>query len=114
MHIIYADTLSNAESDKLINKNEERVWLTAEAITTVYLVNYIPIHMLIYRCQAINSPSFHQSSTSLPGYQSGFQQMAAHVKDLNNKIHNGPWYKVLKDIVSCFSIGVSHLIFLVL
>lgn len=43
----------------------------------------------------------------VPG--AGFQYLAAHVKDLNYKIRNGPWEKVLKDIVSC-----SHSAFSVL
>ena len=42
----------------------------------------------------------------VPG--AGFQRLAAHVKNLNHNIRNGPWENVLKDVVSRFRSSLNH------
>jgi hypothetical protein len=47
VRITYADALSEQEMNDLIKKNEESVRLTTETLSRVYLVNFIPMRMLI-------------------------------------------------------------------
>ena len=105
IRITYADALSKEETNDLIKQNEESVRLSTEALTKIYLVNIIPIRTLIFmpikqiihlRLPVKYIPAW------VPG--AGFQRLAAYVKDLNYKIRNGPWEKVLKDIVSPISL----------
>jgi hypothetical protein len=99
--ITYADALSGEEANDLIKRNEEAVRLTTEAVTKVYLVNIIPMCMLILMP---TKPLVHLRSLVkyvpawVPG--AGFQRLAAHVKGLAHAIRNDPWKNVLKDIVS--------------
>jgi hypothetical protein len=99
--IIYADALSGEETNDLIKCNEEAARLTLEVFTKVYLVNIIPICMLILMP---TKPLVHPRSVVkyipawVPG--AGFQRLAAHARDLTHAIRNGPWDNVLKDIVS--------------
>jgi len=101
VRITYADALTKEEANDLIKKNEESVRLTTEASAKIYLVNLVPIRTL--RSVLIN-PLIHLCSIVkyipawVPG--AGFQRLATHVRNLNHTIRNGPWEKVLKDIVS--------------
>jgi hypothetical protein len=111
IRITYADALSKEETNDLIKKNEETVRLTSDALTNVYLVNIFPIRPLI---SMLAKPFVHlplpvkHIPAWVPG--AGFQRLAAHVKELNHTIRNGPWEKVLKDIVrrSCYGLYRSQ------
>ena len=101
VRIAYADALTKEEANDLIMKNEESARLTSKASAKIYLVNFIPMRTLM---SSLLEPFTHPYSTVkyipawVPG--AGFQRLAAHVKSLNYAIRNGPWEKVLKDIVS--------------
>ena len=101
VRIAYADALTKEEASDLMKKNEESVRLTTEALAKIYLVNFIPMRTLM---SSLLKPFIHPCSTVkyipawVPG--AGFQRLAAHVKSLNYSIRNGPWEKVLRDIVS--------------
>jgi len=101
VRITYADALTKEEANDLMKRNEETVRLTAEAFARIYLVNFIPIRTLM---SVPTKPLIHLWSTVkyipawVPG--AGFQRVAARVKNVNYTIRNGPWEKVLKDIVS--------------
>ena len=101
VRIAYADALTKEEANDLIMKNEESVRLTSKALAKLYLVNFIPMRTLM---SSLLEPFTHPCSTVkyipawVPG--AGFQRVAAHIKSLNYAIRNGPWEKVLKDIVS--------------
>ena len=101
VRIAYADALTKEEATDLMMKNEESVRLTTEALAKIYLVNFIPMRALM---SSPFEPFIHPCPTVkyipawVPG--AGFQRLAAHIKSLNHTIRNGPWEKVLKDIVS--------------
>ena len=101
VRIAYADALTKEEANDLMKKNEESVRLTTQALSRIYLVNFIPMRKLT---SVLIKAFIHCSSTVkyipawVPG--AGFQRVAARVKNLNHRIRNGPWEKVLKDIVS--------------
>ena len=101
VRIAYADALTEEEATDLMKKNEESVRITSQTMARIYLVNFIPmrtfilvlIELLIHLCSTVKYiPAW------VPG--AGFQRVAARVKNLNYAIRNGPWEKVLKDIVS--------------
>ena len=101
VRIAYADALTQEEANDLMMRNEESARLTSEALSKIYLVNFIPMRTLM---SSLLEPFIHPCSTVkyipawVPG--AGFQRVAAQVKSLSYTIRNGPWEKVLKDIVS--------------
>ena len=109
VRIAYADALTKEEANDLMKENEESVRLTTQALSRIYLVNFIPMRKLT---SVLIEPFIHPCSTVkyipawVPG--AGFQRVAARVKNLNHRIRNGPWEKVLKDIVSPRHSDLDH------
>ena len=101
VRIAYSDALTKEEASDLMKKNEESVRLSTETLAKIYLVNFIPMRTLM---SSLLEPFTHPCFTLkyipawVPG--AGFQRLAAHIKSLNYAIHNGPWEKVLRDIVN--------------